>query len=190
MGLLFRAFCAFALFGACIAPCRAQYVAADSTSKKAYKPSEPQSSFFDKVNFGGNFSLRFSEETLIEVSPLAIYNVNERLQVGPGITYIYYRAKYSNFNYSSSQYGGRLFGRYTVLDNIFTQAELEILNLGVRNQDENGRFTVVNPLVGGGYSQALGERGSVFVTVLYNLDYIESRSTYGSPFVFRVGFSL
>jgi hypothetical protein len=116
--------------------------------------------------------------------------VTDKLQVGPGLTYIYYRYNYPGYNFSASQYGGRFFGRYFVIDDLFAHAELEALNIGVKNADYSGRKTLIYPLVGGGYRQRFGANGGVYVTVLYNFNYQPNLSTYNSPLIFRIGFLL
>jgi hypothetical protein len=175
----------------------AQYVASDSATK-AYKPitkkeskddDDNDGSFMDKVRLGGNFGMYFGPTTYVEASPLAIYSVNERLQVGPGITYIYYRYASNGKPFSSNQYGARFFSRYFVTENLFAHAELEALSIGVNNLDYSGRYTIINPLIGGGYRQELGDRSFLMVTALYNTNFIASKSTYNSPLIFRFGFT-
>jgi hypothetical protein len=154
-------------------PTMAQYVAADTNTKNPYadKPTKKQknedkSGFWQKVNVGGNFGASFGNVTYLEASPLLSYRVTDKLQVGPGLTYIYYRYNYPGYNFSASQYGGRFFGRYFVIDDLFAHAELEALNIGVKNADYSGRKTLIYPLVGGGYRQRFGANGGVYVTVL------------------------
>ena len=174
---------------------KAQYVAGDSAQPQAppaygARPAQaaPNPSLWDRTRLGGNFGFSFGRVTYLEASPLLIYMVNERLQVGPGLTYIYLRSNVPNFTYSTSIFGGRLFGRYFVLPDAFLQTELEVLNLSVRNADFNGRYTITNPLVGGGYRIPLGRSGSgLFFTALYNLNHITNLTPYPSPLIVRVG---
>jgi hypothetical protein len=189
--------CLVALMVAIVGPVSAQYVAADSATN-AYKPltkkesnddGDNGDSFMDRVRLGGNFGLSFGEVTYVEASPLAIYSVTDKLQVGPGITYIYYNYSKSGYSFTSNQYGARFFSRYFVLENIFAHAEVEALSVGVANDGKSGRYTIVNPLLGGGYRQEIGDRSYITVTALYNTNYIASRSTYNSPLIFRFGFA-
>lgn len=176
----------------------AQYVAEDTNSSKyvsakpvgTSKPSEPKEPFYKRLRYGGNFGLSFGNTTYIEASPLVVYAFNDRFQAGPGITYIYYRYSVPGYTFSTSQYGGRLFGRYTVYENFFLQAELESLNIEVRNDKYDGRYWITNPLVGGGYFVPFGDRGGLYVTGLYNLNYNSNLSPYPSPLILRVGFTL
>lgn len=175
---------------------QAQYVAGDSTQNSPSTPTysqpktnaESKPSFWDRTNLGGNFGFSFGRVTYIEASPLLIYNVNERLQLGPGLTYIYLRNNVQPFVYSTSIFGGRLFGRYFVLPDAFLQTELETLNFEERNADFSGRYTIFNPLVGGGYRIPGGRLGGgFFFTALYNLNYQANLSPYPSPLIVRVG---
>ena len=171
----------------------AQYVASDTAGKEKPQPYSPRStsSLFDKVTFGGNFGASFDNNTTyVEVSPLAIYQVNDALQIGPGLTFIYFNQRLPGFTYTSNQYGGRFFGRYSVYTNIYAHAEVEALSIYVRNAEFTGRTTIFNPLIGAGYRLPLGDRGGIFVTALYNLNYDESKSIYPSPLIFRIGFAL
>ncbi len=189
------------MLAACLAlplSVRAQYVAGDTArpqSPPAYgnvpAAAAPKPSFWDRTNLGGNFGLSFGRVTYIEASPLLMYNVNERLQLGPGLTYIYLRNNVRPFVYSTSVYGGRLFGRYFVLPDAFVQTELETLNFEERNADFNGRYTIFNPLVGGGYRVPGGRLGGgFFFTALYNLNYQANLSPYPSPLIVRVGVAI
>jgi hypothetical protein len=79
--------------------------------------------------FGGSLGLQFGSATYIDVSPLVGYKITPKLHAGVGLTYIYYKVKdsYYNYAYETSIYGGRVFGRYYILDNLFGHAEFEIL---------------------------------------------------------------
>jgi len=183
----------FGIATAFCAPAYGQYVGSDTvkTYQKISKPPQQNSdSFSDRVNFGGNFGLSFGTITAIDISPLVVYRVSDKIQVGPGLTYIYYNYKQGRYNYTTTQFGGRFFGRYFILPDVFAHAEIEALNIGVQNADYRGRFTQVYPLLGGGYKQAFGNNGGVFVTALYNLNYQTNKSAYNSPFILRIGFLL
>ena len=80
----------------------------------------------DRLFFGGYFGLQFGTVTLIDVSPLVGLNVSTNFAVGIGLTYQYYSEKYQS--YSTNIFGGRGFARYYFIQNLFGQAEYEILN--------------------------------------------------------------
>lgn len=177
---------------------RAQYVAEDSSASRyvsgksvaTSQPSDTRTPFVERLRFGGNFGLSFGNTTYIEASPLVVYAFNDKFQAGPGLTYIYYRSNVAGYSFSTSQYGGRLFGRYTVYENFFLQAEMESLNIEAHNDKYDGRYWIVNPLVGGGYFVPFGDHGGVYATGLYNLNYNSNLSPYPSPLIVRLGFTL
>src|SRR5688572_2037774 len=92
--------------------------------------------FKDRIFIGGSLGLQFGSATYIDVSPLVGYQISKKLQAGVGVTYIYYKVKDSNYNYEyeTSIYGGRLFSRYYILDNLFAHGEYEILNMEVPSE--------------------------------------------------------
>lgn len=140
--------------------------------------------FSERIFFGGNFGLQFGNVTFIDISPLIGYKLTDKLSAGAGITYMYYRQRISGWEYSTSIYGGRLFGRYFILDNIFAHAEYEILNLDAFDQ-VNKRVDVTNILIGGGYRQQIGGKAFASITALWNINET-AYSPYNNPII-RMG---
>jgi len=157
---------------------------------------EPSTPIKDRFFFGGSLGLQFGSYTYIDVSPLVGYKVTEKLHVGLGFTYIYLdaEAQFSNSSikrYSTSDYGGRIFGRYYIYQNFFAHTEFEVLNIGypvyypVSDKIEIFRETVTSWFVGGGYNQAIGENAALQLMILWNLTE-EQFSPYSNP-IFRIG---
>ena len=154
------------------------------------QPPQLGETFWDKVYFGGNFGLQFGNQTLVDINPLVGYKLTEKLSVGFSLTYIYYHVTdpYYPIDYSTNIYGGSIFTRYYFLENIFAHVEGEVLNLEVPNYFLNRfvRENIFGFYVGGGYRQPLGDRSSMNILLLYNLN--EDRySPYQNPII-RVGF--
>lgn len=148
-------------------------------------------SFGDKVYFGGNFGLQFGDQTLIDINPLVGYRLTEKLSVGLTVTYIYLRVKdpYNYYpTYSTNIYGGSVFTRYFLLENIFGHVEGEVLNLEAPDyvRQRFVRKNVFGFYVGGGYRQPMGERSSLNILLLYNLNQ-DRFSPYQNPII-RIGF--
>jgi hypothetical protein len=142
----------------------------------------------DRVYFGGNFSLQFGPVTFIDVSPLAGAMITERYSAGVGATYQYMNFRWLNTS-GSSVYGGRVFNRYNVLNNIFAHGEFEVLNATyVDIRDRVQRDWVPGLFVGAGYFSPFGQRGGINIAILYNLLYDNVRSPYAEPYVIRAGF--
>jgi hypothetical protein len=140
-------------------------------------PPRPPSPL-DKIRLGGSIGpLSFGTYTSIGVSPVAGYQVTERLALGGGLSYTYssYRDPYSRVKSNSNNYGGRLFGMFNVFNSINLNAEYESLN--VEYPDYTARVyrrTWLNSaMVGASYSTPIGGRfiKAFNLMVLYNLSY-------------------
>lgn len=151
--------------------------------------------FRDRLTFGGNIGLQIGNPTNIILSPAIGYilpweKLQNKMIVGLGVTYMYYRVKYNGLTYESNIYGGRTFIRYLVFSNIFAYTEYELLNSPPYYVDLGGRVWASSLFVGGGYLLKFSERGGVMITVLYNLLWTAVHPVYSSPWNFRVGFML
>ncbi len=152
--------------------------------------SPQENGFWNRVYTGGGIGLQFGSQTLINVSPIIGYRITERFSMGLGITYMYYRYKdqYPAYSYSSNTYGGSVFSRYLILENLFAHVEYELLRFEVRDNVSRllGTKDITSVLVGGGYRQMLGDRSSINLMVLYNLNET-AYSPYQNP-VIRLSF--
>ncbi len=153
-------------------------------------------SVFDRMYFGGGFSLSFGTITYVYVSPVAGYMITRSLSGGVGITYQYY--KDDRFDYQTNTYGGKLFLRqnFSLLKlPLFLYAEYETLNFEYGEILPNDQIIYTREWVpalflGGGFFQPIGRRGGFTITAMYNVIYDNIRSPYDSPWVFRIGFTL
>lgn len=182
---------------ALILSCFTTYIAAQP------KPKEKKT-LWDRIYVGGNVGFQFGTVTDIEVSPHIGYKLYPRLSVGVGLTYEYYKQKaniYNPYNINTHIYGYSLFSRVTLIEDlgktfgigngisIIGQAEYERLsldNIFKYYSTEEGRFWIDSFLVGGGISQAMGRRSSVYMMIMWNLN--ETVNTpYSNP-IFKFGF--
>ncbi len=159
--------------------------AQENEQKLDQEVAKERSSWKDKVFVGGGLGLSFGAQTYINVAPQIGLKLDEHWMLGTGAQYTYYNDKV--FNYSTSSFGGSLFGRFFPLKNIFGQVELEVLN-GRWDPFRPESFNATSAFVGGGYFQGEGRFG-VFILVLYNLNY-SVYSPYTDPLVFRMGFNV
>jgi hypothetical protein len=170
-----------------------------------YKPPA-QNTGSSRYFFGGGLGLQFGDVTLIDISPMLGYRITEKLAAGVTLTYKYYKVKnyypyYLNLpstDLKSNIYGGSLFGRYFLFENLFAQAEYEYLlysydaydiNTGGSGYSKSNK-TIDLPsfFLGGGYRQPIGGRTFFTITVLYNFS--ESPySPYSNPII-RAGISV
>lgn len=152
----------------------------------------PEYNFKSHLYFGGGFGLQFGYMTLIEVSPLVGYNITPKFSVGLSPTYKFY--KYNdyygqNLDLTTNVWGGSVFSRYFIFENVFAHVEYESLLYNTQTpgypetkQQYNSFF------VGGGYNQRIGGNSGMYILVLWNLN-----DSYDSPYtnpIIRIGFSV
>jgi len=155
-----------------------------------------QRPFIDRVRLGGSFGLSLGTVTNVNLSPMAGYELTEKLVGGVGVTGMYYKSRYFGFN--EFYYGGRAFLMYSIFPMVNAIAELEGMNVEVDTFTKyDARKWIASPMLGASYSQPIGGRfiKAVHFTALFNFnynnqldDYGNNISPYGSPFVFRVTF--
>lgn len=128
--------------------------------------------------------MQFGDITAIDLSPTVAYNITERWQIGTGVTYQYIRDK--QLAISLNMYGGRLFTRYYILENIFAQSEYELLGVSLKDDSGNHEnYTLEALYLGGGIRQQLGGNSNLIITGLWNV--LDGRYARENP-VIRVGF--
>lgn len=149
----------------------------DGPPRKSQDPQRPPSAL-DKLRLGGSVGpLSFGTVTSIGVSPVAGYQVTDRLALGGGLTYQYTQIKYSpTVKTSYDNYGGRFFGMFNVFESINLNAEYESLNVQYRDYTASGvarRKWINSAMVGASYSTPVGGRfiRAFNLIVLYNLSY-------------------
>lgn len=155
---------------------------------KSMIPKEPvKENFWDKIYFGGNLGLQFGTSTFIDISPLVGYRITDKISAGVGVTYQYYHYKDRVYDFQTNVYGGRVFGRYLITENLFAHAEYEYLNLEAFDFQRR-RVDVGSSMAGGGYIQHIGANSSLVAMILYN--FTESvYSPYQNPII-RIGFNI
>ena len=163
---------------------------ADPTPRSS-EPRSPKSSASvaseNRIFTGGDFGMQFGSQTYIQIAPLIGYRLTEDFSAGITGKYIYYNLKNSNYNYKTNIYGGGIFTRYNILEEIFLHAEFEALSLEVPTSVyEINRRIVSGLFLGAGYRQFIGEFSSLNLMILF--DVIEDKySPYQNPQI-RIGF--
>lgn len=167
-------------------------------------PSVKDLQFNQRLVFGGGFGMQFGNVTLLDLSPSIGYRVTDQLILGTGISYKYNHIKDYTldlnsgkwYDYNSNVFGGSIWSRYYLLQNIFAHAEIEQLRINYKYTSFSSTtptniksgVDVTSVLVGGGYRQPLG--GHVFfnILILFNLNETEF-SPYNNPII-RAGVSV
>lgn len=157
--------------------------------------SQQNKKFSDRLFTGGNLGAQFGSISLIDISPILGVMITKHLATGIGITYQYYSDKRFTPKISTSQYGGRVFGRFYIPilnDGIFVHLEYEFLNYekifidystGLIKSRE--RSWLHSPLAGAGYRQFVGRSVYIELAVLWNLN-DTPESPYQNPII-RMG---
>lgn len=148
---------------------------------------------FDKERLftGGGLGFQFGTETIIEISPILGYKVTDRFFAGIGAKYQYYRYHDKFYDFSTSIYGGSIFSRYLVLENLFAHGEIELINYDSKLLDpfqittKDPRINVTAYLLGGGYRQRVGGNSYLNFLILWNFN--ESIYTIYSNPIIRIG---
>jgi len=153
---------------------------------------QDKQAFKDRLYYGGNvvFSIN-SVSTVLGASPLVGYKITDKLSAGVGISYFFYSFKYGFERFNTSIYGGNIFSRFIVTDNLFLQTEFHIVNTDAVTYDpindvlSTGRKNVPIWYVGGGLRQPIGANTYVSMSILYDL-IDDINSPYTNP-IFRGG---
>jgi len=146
--------------------------------------------FKERLFFGGDVGLSFGTITYIKISPILGFHVSDRFSVGAGPSYQYYKDN-RYIGLESSIYGGSVFGRFFLLENVFLQSEFEVLNLEELYHTSSADFapervTIPVWFVGGGVSQRTPNGSGFFIGVFYDL-IGDINSPYPSDIAIRAG---
>ena len=160
-------------------------------NKPFQKQPEPLIGIANKLFVGGNVGFQAgSGYTSVNFAPMVGFKLTDDIAVGVGASYLFLKQRIVsqtyNYNFSTHVFGGSVFARYFVFENVFAHAEYEALNLATYDSF-NKRKTIGSLLVGGGYMQQMGGHFSTSLTVLWAVDQ-SADSPYSSPLIIRPGF--
>ena len=146
-----------------------------------YAQSESQEP--SKVYYGGELGMGFGDVFRIRIVPFIGYRISPQLSAGARIGYEYMNWK--DFDQSTHNYGGGVFGRYRFVPQIYGHGEVGFFNYDSPTiSGESNRTNVPFILLGGGYIQQISPNASAFIQVLF--DVLQSdKSPYNNwePFV-------
>lgn len=149
--------------------------------------------FNERITIGGDLGLSFGNQlTYIRIAPVLGYIVSPKLTVGAGPSFQYWEDKRFIPALETTIYGGSTFGRFFVIEQLFLQAEFEVLNLEEINFSPGGDFSNRNRVtipvffVGGGFSQRTAGGSGFFVSLMYDI-IGDLNSPYPNDLVLRVG---
>jgi len=159
------------------------------TTMPSQKKRTDASPFSDRLFTGGDIGMQFGSQTYIQVAPLLGYRANRELSFGVTGKYIYYKDNYVPNGYETNTYGGGIFTRYDIMEEVFLHGEYEALSMEVPySAYEMHRRIVSGLFLGGGYRQFFGNYSSMNLMILW--DFIgDLYSPYVNP-IFRIGFDV
>ena len=162
----------------------------DSKPQEEEKEKEKPSPLIDRFYSGGSVDFQLSNNYLFfKLAPVLGYNLTKKFSVGTGLTYMYFKDYF--YKESTSIYGGSIFSRYLIGDNLIAHAEYEMLSRDDISGFNRGRQIVPIFLVGAGYRQHFSKNSYFQILILFDLidddlsPYTGGRSI---PLVFRTGF--
>ena len=176
----------------------------ETARREAQEKAELNSKFFIYSGFGlGYSSFGGTSQFSGSVSPALGIRLNDRLAVGPGLSYAYNSYGFSNgqqvATISTSSVGVKVFGQFRVIDQFLIHAEFESTRAQLLEVDPTGNFFTGNvltrivqtPLAGLGYRQQFSTRAAADILLLYNFD-DSFNSIYSNPvlrfnFLFNIG---
>jgi len=144
----------------------------------------------DRLYVGGGFGLNGGNDSYgnryfyIGLNPIIGYMITPQFSGGLGLQWQHY--SYPDYNSKIDQYGVSPFLRYN-FGQLFAYTEYNVLNTPTLYNTERKNFDRF--LMGLGYSQPLGRRGSLNAMALYDVIYSNTERAFASPWVLRVYFS-
>lgn len=191
------------------APSGLQLPGREQTRKAAQEHAEQNTKFFIYSGFGVGYSsnVYYDGGALnLSISPALGYRINDRIAVGPGISYAYTNQTFGKGNptLSLNNVGVKAFAQIKVIDQFFIHGEYEVTKAELPLVDANNNYVISNnkiltgsrtiesPLAGIGYRSSISNRVAADILVLYNFNDTFNNSIYGNPvirfnFLFNVG---
>jgi hypothetical protein len=137
---------------------------------KKTSASKSRKSIRDNIFYGGYINLSFGSYTVIGIEPMVGYKLTPKLSTGVKVRYNYIQDDRYAQSYTTSTYGGSIFGRYLVTPKFYAQAEAASYNYEFFYfSGGSEREWVPFLLMGGGFIQPLSERTWLNVEILFDV---------------------
>jgi hypothetical protein len=176
--------------------------------KAAQQHAEQYTKLFVYSGFGLGYSSNYYSDGGIfnfSISPAIGYRLNDRLAIGPGISYAYVNYSFGKSipSLNLNNIGVKVFGQFRVIDQFFVHAEYEVTKAELPLVDQYNNYVLVNnrivtgtrnvqsPLAGVGYRSQISNRAAADIVLLYNFQG-GYNSIYSNPvirfnFLFNIG---
>lgn len=137
---------------------------------KKTSASKSQKSIKDNIFYGGYINLSFGSYTVIGIEPMVGYKLTPKLSTGVKVRYNYIQDDRYAKSYTTSTYGGSIFGRYLVTPKFYAQAEAASYNYEFFYLNGSSeREWVPFLFMGGGFIQPLSERTWLNIEILFDV---------------------
>jgi len=148
-----------------------------------------------RATIGGGFYASFGSNSYFLIAPTFGYYLTDNFLVGIGMNYAYERVDVAGYvPYKSNTYGGSIFGQYMFSDLPFlAHAELEYVHINYdfdSEFDNDFNLNLINPYVGGGLKQRMGDYFYFYALILYNLNETKESNIIQQNPVIRIGFAI
>jgi hypothetical protein len=177
---------------ALLLPGMAQAQTPSAGSPAAPAPVAAKAPPVKKFFAGGGLGLSFGDVDYVSLTPWFGYQFNPRVAAGVGVEYAYRNDHRYDPALSTSDYGGSVFTRVTVVPGAFAAVEYEYLRYeyyATSTQKLSDDYSSI--FVGGGLAQPMGGNAVFIASAMYNLSWSETDpSPYDSPWVISVGVSV
>jgi len=158
--------------------------------KERVRPEDRWQKAFVGINVTPSFGFGAFQ---VYVSPTLGYQVNENLNVAAGPLYMFFTQRSATGNRQNySIWGARAWAQHRIYRRFYAHAEYELMG-AIRGVNASGgaeRQNIGNPLVGFALVSA-GDRSFQSIALLYNLNYMENLTPYGTvagiPVLIRAG---
>ena len=169
-------------------------VAQEEPSPGDTSPAPQSSNLKGRFYVGGWLGAAFGDVvSSVQVAPELGFIVVPKFHLGSSLVYRYRKDKRFEPDFSTTELGGALYGRYFVYSPIFLQAGVEQLNWEFPVTTPGGEFEVIDAnhtavLIGPGFALPLGPKVASYMTFLYDVNYDSSGpNPYDRPWMIRVG---
>ncbi len=140
------------------------------------------------IFYGGSVSASFGKVDYVELSPMVGTHITPRISAGASILYRYRNDERYGRRLTTNDWGTSLFARYRVMPSLYLESAYEYLDHEyISSGSDTARRQYYSFLAGGGMVTPLSAGSSMYMSVLYNLNYDDDESPYADPWVVRFG---
>ncbi len=125
----------------------------------------------ERIYYGGGVGLSLGTITSVNINPMVGYKFTSQLSAGVTLTYQYLKRNDEYYKYESNSYGGSLFSRYRFTDELYGHVEYANINYDFFTLEGKvaSREWVPFLLVGGGYSNQIGQNSVFYAQILFDV---------------------